>query len=189
MCGVIDFSLGGERCFLVITDEEVTSLMPLVKYFVFKTIGHLDDDLIQEGFDGVLKARESFDPSKGRTWPTWAGYKAEKAIIDYLRTKNRTRAKQKFTNCSFEDLENILTPLFSFENDTIKSLDKDQLRKDILEIVNAQTIDRRIRLYLISLGFSKSDVAKLTNVDPATISYDMRQMRKHEGLRDILNRR
>lgn len=173
----------------MITDEEVTSLIPLVKYFVFKTIGHLDDDLIQEGFIGVLKARESFDPSKGRTWPTWAGYKAEKAIIDYLRTKNRTRAKQKFTNCSFEELENVIKFSSSFETETIKKLDDPIFEKEFLKIINSQPIDRRIRLYLLALGFSKTDVAKLTNVEPTTISYDMRQMRKHQGLRDILDRR
>lgn len=159
--------------------------MPLVKYFVFKTIGQLDDDLIQEGFIGVLKAKETFDPSRGRTWPTWAAYKAQKAILDHLRKVGRYRAKHKIEFCSFENLEKVIHDEFSFEDESIRLLDQEYLANVISSVLEEQHPNRKIRMYLLSMGVSKCQAAKFTNSDPTMTSADLKAMRKEVRLAHI----
>ena len=178
--------MGGERVGVLITDDEITSLTPLIKYLVLKTVGRVDDDLVQEAFIGVLKAKETFDPSRGRTWPTWAAYKAEKAILDYIRKTNHSRTKQKLEFCSFENLEKVISDDVSFEDESVRLLDQEYLAKIISEVLKSQHPNRRIRMYLLSLGFNKGQAAELTNSHPTMTSADLRAMRKDARLVNIL---
>lgn len=169
----------------MITDDEITSLTPLIKYLALKTVGRVDDDLVQEAFIGVLKAKETFDPSRGRTWPTWAAYKAEKAILDYIRKTNHSRTKQKLEFCSFENLEKVISDDVSFEDESVHLLDQEYLAKVISSVLEDQHPNRKIRMYLLSMGMSKCQAAKFTNSDPTMTSADLKAMRKEIRLVNI----
>lgn len=53
----------------------------------------LKEDIIQEGYRGLVKASIYFDPSKNLEFQTYAGWKIKGAILDFLR-KNDTVSKE-----------------------------------------------------------------------------------------------
>lgn len=169
----------------MITDAEIVSLTPLIKHLVLLKVGRVDDDLVQEAFIGVLKAKETFDETRGRTWASWAAYKAEKAIVDYIRKTNRYRSKRKIEFCSFDDVERVISDSNNLEDDSIRFLDQQYMVNVINEVLKHQHPNRKIRMYLLSMGVSKTDAAKFTNSRPTMTSADLNGMRKDQRLVDI----
>ena len=46
------------------------------------------NDLIQEGFIGLLKAADRYDPKKGASFSTFASFYIDGAVKDYLRRQD-----------------------------------------------------------------------------------------------------
>ncbi len=71
--------------------EIVNEMLPLVKSIAGKisrpsTSLTSHEDLISIGVEGLLEALESYDPSKGIQFNTFAYYRIRGSIIDYLRS-------------------------------------------------------------------------------------------------------
>ena len=71
-------------------EKLIMSYLPLVKYVVdrlpFSSLPHISrEDLISSGVIGLLKALESFDPSRGVKFKTYAIPRIKGAIMDELR--------------------------------------------------------------------------------------------------------
>lgn len=57
----------------------------------FFMIGAEKDDMIQEGFWGLYKAIQSFDPSKQNSFKTFANLCIERQLITVIKTSNRQK--------------------------------------------------------------------------------------------------
>ncbi|MCD6228129.1 MAG: sigma-70 family RNA polymerase sigma factor, partial [Candidatus Omnitrophica bacterium] len=78
--------------------------LPLVKSVAsrYKKEGVSFEDLVQEGFLGILEAKERFDPSKKVKFSTYAFYWIKKKILEAIR-------KEKIQSLDFVELnEEIL---------------------------------------------------------------------------------
>lgn len=169
----------------MISDEEVTSLIPLIKHIVLHIVGRVDDDLLQDAFLGVLKARETFDAERGRSWSSWAAYKAEKAVYESLRKSTRFRAKTKYTIISYAKVENVVHETLTFEDEVIRQLDQPYVKTVLDSVLEKQSQNRKIRMKLLADGYSKAEAARMTNSDPTMTSQDLSKLRKNKELRDI----
>jgi len=71
-------------------DEVVNDYLPLVKKIALHLIARLPDnveldDLLQVGLLGLLQAKESYDPTHGATFGTYAGFRIKGAMLDEVR--------------------------------------------------------------------------------------------------------
>lgn len=81
-------------------DEMIESCMPLVRHYARSlTIGSLAamEDLVSEGYVGLVQAAKAFDPSRGIKFSTFAVPRIRGAMLDALRREHplsRPMAKQ-----------------------------------------------------------------------------------------------
>ncbi len=52
------------------------------------------NDLVQEGFLGLLKAADKYDPKKGASFSTFASHYIDGAVKDYLRKQDPLTQKK-----------------------------------------------------------------------------------------------
>ncbi|PLW68311.1 RNA polymerase sigma factor FliA [Pseudohalioglobus lutimaris] len=82
-------------------DELVREYLPLVKKIGLHLVGrmppHIElDDLMQVGIIGLMQASQSYDPSRGANFSTFAGIRIKGAMLDEVRRNNwATRSVQK----------------------------------------------------------------------------------------------
>lgn len=72
------------------SEEFVKNYLPLVKKIALHLIARLPDsieldDLLQVGLIGLLQSRESYDPSQGASFATYAGIRIKGAMLDEVR--------------------------------------------------------------------------------------------------------
>lgn len=91
-------------------------------------------ELIQEGFVGLAEARNSYDPKKGVAFATFALYRIDGAIRDYLRS---------------------LDPLTQRERQKVKELDR--AREELIRSLGRQPCIRELAQ---ALAISEGDVKK-----------------------------
>lgn len=90
----------------------IEQLLPLVRSVaikVAKRIGfsHDIDDLYQEGCVAVLEAHKTYDASRGASLKTWAIFKAEMRMLDFLREMDHlSRGHRKSLKEAGVELEN-----------------------------------------------------------------------------------
>ena len=71
-------------------EELIHQCLPLVKstaqrMYMYASPSHDIDDLASAGIMGLLDAIEKFDPTKGASFKTYAGYRIRGAILDEIR--------------------------------------------------------------------------------------------------------
>jgi len=74
-------------------EEVINNYLPLVKkiglHLVARLPKHVElDDLLQVGALGLIQARESFDPTRGASFATYAGIRIRGAMLDEVRRNN-----------------------------------------------------------------------------------------------------
>lgn len=74
-------------------DEVVHEFLPLVQRIALRLKAKLPpdielDDLTQVGLMGLLRARESYDPSQGASFSTYAGIRIKGAMLDEIRSND-----------------------------------------------------------------------------------------------------
>jgi len=74
-------------------EDVINNYLPLVKkiglHLAARLPRHVElDDLLQVGALGLIQARESFDPSRGASFATYAGIRIRGAMLDEVRRNN-----------------------------------------------------------------------------------------------------
>ena len=164
----------------MITDDDVVALRPLLRYLVRRRLGRSDEDALQVAFLAAVQARNSFDPTKGRTYPTWAAYKADKAILDYAIVGYR-----RGTVPIGDDIVRHADSELHIEDDAIDSAGLEKLVQVVNDMIARQSPDRQRRLRLIASGVAKQDAADATGVTGGLVSYEMRKLRTDPALRTV----
>ncbi len=124
--------------------------LPLIKSIAskYKGNGVPLGDLIQEGFLGLLEAKERFDPSKKIKFSTYAFYLIKKKILDAIRKENIQSLN------SIKLKEEILERPHYGENIEIRDFDVASLNK------NLSVLEQKIFRLHFQEGKTLSQIAK-----------------------------
>lgn len=147
-------------------------------YFVFNsyffTCREYEEDLIQEGVIGLLKAIETFDESLGNEFSTYAVTVIKNEMGMFMRKVQRCPATISLDDpIANQEGENITLmhiiadtseDSYEFENEYVI----DMLKKAAVENGLADVVKMRLE------GMKQVDIARKLNVHPSTISEKMR---------------
>lgn len=110
------------------------------------------DDVVNEGVIALMESIESFDPSRGAKFETYAALKIRGAIIDYVRRQDWVpRSVRKFAR----DLDNANSMLYNQYNRTPTTaelaeylqISEDRLLKSMAEVSGSVTLSFEELLY------------------------------------------
>lgn len=114
----------------------------------FENTGIPIEDLVSIGTIGLIKAVNTFDPSKKIKLATYASRCIENEILMYLRRNNKTKAEVSFDeplNTDWDGNELLLSDVLGMESDVIKYIEEEvdrALLHGAMERLNAR--ERRI---------------------------------------------
>lgn len=114
----------------------------------FENTGVPVEDLVSIGTIGLIKAVNTFDPSKKIKLATYASRCIENEILMYLRRNSKTRAEVSFDeplNTDWDGNELLLSDVLGVESDVIKHIEEEvdrALLYGAMERLNAR--ERRI---------------------------------------------
>ena len=140
----------------------------------FDNTGVSIEDLVSIGTIGLIKAVNTFDPSKKIKLATYASRCIENEILMYLRRSSKTRAEISFDeplNTDWDGNELLLSDVLGTESDVLKYIEE-QTDRAILERAIERLTDREKRI--IEERFVKEktqkEVADLLGISQSYIS-------------------
>lgn len=101
----------------------------------FENTGVNVEDLISVGTIGLIKAVNTFDPSKKIKLATYASRCIENEILMYLRRNSKVKAEISFyepLNIDWDGNELLLSDILGTDNDVVYNLIEDEVDKQLL---------------------------------------------------------
>lgn len=135
----------------------------------FENTGVSIEDLVSIGTIGLIKAVNTFDPSKNIKLATYASRCIENEILMYLRRNNKTKAEVSFDeplNTDWDGNELLLSDVLGQESDVIKYIEEEvdrALLKGALERLTGR--EKRI----MELRFGLKDGREKTQKEVADV--------------------
>jgi RNA polymerase sigma-E/F/G factor len=167
-------------------DESVRAMLiernlRLVVYIArkFENTGLHIEDLVSIGTIGLIKAVNTFDPSKKIKLATYASRCIENEILMYLRRNNKLRSEVSFDeplNVDWDGNELLLSDVLGTEADTIYRSLEDEVDKVLLYDALSKLTDRERRIMELRFGLGRpaemtqKDVADLLGISQSYIS-------------------
>ncbi|WP_425388113.1 RNA polymerase sporulation sigma factor SigE [Alicyclobacillus ferrooxydans] len=167
-------------------DESVRSMLiernlRLVVYIArkFENTGLHIEDLVSIGTIGLIKAVNTFDPSKKIKLATYASRCIENEILMYLRRNNKLKSEVSFDeplNVDWDGNELLLSDVLGTEADTIYRNLEDEVDKVLLYDALSKLTDRERRIMELRFGLGRpsemtqKDVADLLGISQSYIS-------------------
>lgn len=145
----------------------------------FENTGINIEDLVSIGTIGLIKAVNTFDPSKKIKLATYASRCIENEILMFLRRNNKIRSEVSLDeplNIDVDGNELLLSDVLGTENDTIYRDLEDQVDKKILITALETLNDRERRIMVLRFGLeggeekTQKDVADLLGISQSYIS-------------------
>lgn len=130
----------------------------LIYFFVKKYgLGRLKEDLVQSGYEGLIKAIKNFDPERGVRFTTYASH----LIMGEIRHEIRRQRRFECPNCIIEIQDKVTTTIDEHfkKNGTIPS------PKEISKLINIneEGIIQSMQAGLVS--FEEIDTSKIQNLN------------------------
>lgn len=136
----------------------------------FENTGVGIEDLVSIGTIGLIKAVNTFDPSKKIKLATYASRCIENEILMYLRRNIKTRSEVSFDeplNIDWDGNELLLSDVLGTENDsTFKSVEE-EVDKTLLDLAVDRLADRE--KVIVELRFGLKDGAEKTQKEVADL--------------------
>lgn len=145
----------------------------------FENTGINIEDLVSIGTIGLIKAVNTFDPSKKIKLATYASRCIENEILMFLRRNNKIRSEVSFDeplNTDWDGNELLLSDVLGTENDTIYRDIEDEVDRKILRAALAHLSDRERKIMELRFGLNgqeektQKDVADLLGISQSYIS-------------------
>ena len=119
--------------------ELIERNLRLVVYIArkFENTGIGVEDLISIGTIGLIKAVNTFDPSKKIKLATYASRCIENEILMYLRRSNKVRAEVSFDeplNVDWDGNELLLSDVMGTDSDIVYRCIEEQVDKSLLDL-------------------------------------------------------
>lgn len=164
---LLDKLAAGDRAVKTILIERN---LRLVVYIArkFENTGVFIEDLVSIGTIGLIKAVNTFDPSKKIKLATYASRCIENEILMYLRRNNKTRSEVSFDeplNIDWDGNELLLSDVLGTENDSIyKYIEEEVDRKLLNSALNHLSSREKV---IVELRFGLKDGSEKTQKEVA----------------------
>lgn len=145
----------------------------------FENSGVGIEDLVSIGTIGLIKAVNTFDPSKKIKLATYASRCIENEILMYLRRNNKTRAEVSFDeplNIDWDGNELLLSDVLGSENDSTYKYVEEEIDKNLLNSAMDHLTDREKIIVQLRFGLrdgsekTQKEVADLLGISQSYIS-------------------
>lgn len=145
----------------------------------FENSGVGIEDLVSIGTIGLIKAVNTFDPSKKIKLATYASRCIENEILMYLRRNNKTRAEVSFDeplNIDWDGNELLLSDVLGSENDSTYKYVEEEIDKTLLDSAMDHLTDREKIIVQLRFGLrdgsekTQKEVADLLGISQSYIS-------------------
>lgn len=167
-------------------DEKTKSILiernlRLVVYIArkFENTGVNIEDLISVGTIGLIKAVNTFDPSKMIKLATYASRCIENEILMYLRRNNKIKSEISFyepLNIDWDGNELLLSDILGTENDMVYNMIEDEVDKQLLFIAMKKLNEREKEIVIFRFGLNgqkektQKEVADMLGISQSYIS-------------------
>lgn len=167
-------------------DESVRAMLiernlRLVVYIArkFENTGINIEDLVSIGTIGLIKAVNTFDPTKKIKLATYASRCIENEILMYLRRNNKLRYEVSFDeplNVDWDGNELLLSDVLGTESDTIYRNLEDEVDRELLYDALEKLSERERKIMQLRFGLgtgremTQKDVADLLGISQSYIS-------------------
>ncbi|MFB5191590.1 RNA polymerase sporulation sigma factor SigE [Alicyclobacillus fastidiosus] len=167
-------------------DESVRAMLiernlRLVVYIArkFENTGINIEDLVSIGTIGLIKAVNTFDPTKKIKLATYASRCIENEILMYLRRNNKLRSEVSFDeplNVDWDGNELLLSDVLGTESDTIYRNLEDEVDRELLYDALEKLSERERKIMQLRFGLgtgremTQKDVADLLGISQSYIS-------------------
>lgn len=171
---------------LVAGDETIRSILiernlRLVVYIArkFENTGVNVEDLISVGTIGLIKAVNTFDPSKKIKLATYGSRCIENEILMYLRRNSKVKAEISFyepLNIDWDGNELLLSDILGTDNDSVYNLIEDEVDKQLLFVAMKKLNIREKEIVELRFGLNgetektQKEVADLLGISQSYIS-------------------
>lgn len=171
---------------LAAKDESVRSILiernlRLVVYIArkFDNTGVNVEDLISVGTIGLIKAVNTFDPSKQIKLATYASRCIENEILMYLRRNSKVKAEISFyepLNIDWDGNELLLSDILGTDNDVVYNIIEDEVDKQLLMVAMKKLSDREKEIVHLRFGLNgtnektQKEVADILGISQSYIS-------------------
>ncbi len=167
-------------------DESIRSVLiernlRLVVYIArkFENTGICVEDLISIGTIGLIKAVNTFDPSKKIKLATYASRCIENEILMFLRRNSKIKSEISIDeplNIDWDGNELLLSDILGTDNDIIYKNLEEEIDKELLKIALRKLTNREKRIMDLRFGLSngeektQKEVADMLGISQSYIS-------------------
>lgn len=126
----------------------------------FENTGIGIEDLISIGTIGLIKAVNTFDPTRNIKLATYASRCIENEILMYLRRNGKTRSEISFDeplNIDWDGNELLLSDIMGTDNDLVYNLIEEQVDRELLGIAMQKLSNREQRIVELRFGLEDGD--------------------------------
>lgn len=134
----------------------------------FENTGVGIEDLVSIGTIGLIKAVNTFDPTKKIKLATYASRCIENEILMYLRRNNKTRIEVSFDeplNIDWDGNELLLSDVLGTDNDSTYKHVEEEIDKNLLDSAMSHLSDRE--KVIVELRFGLKDGTEKTQKEVA----------------------
>lgn len=134
----------------------------------FENTGVGIEDLVSIGTIGLIKAVNTFDPTKKIKLATYASRCIENEILMYLRRNSKTRAEVSFDeplNIDWDGNELLLSDVLGTENDSTYKFVEEEIEKNLLNSAMSYLTNRE--KVIVELRFGLKDGTERTQKEVA----------------------
>jgi len=144
----------------------------------FDNTGVMIEDLVSIGTIGLIKAVNTFDPTKRIKLATYASRCIENEILMHLRRTSKTRAEVSFDeplNTDWDGNELLLSDVLGQESDVVKHIEE-EVDRSLLACALAQLSSREKTIMQLRFGLAdgeqktQKEVADLLGISQSYIS-------------------
>lgn len=146
----------------------------------FENTGVGIEDLVSIGTIGLIKAVNTFDPSKKIKLATYASRCIENEILMHLRRNNKTRSEVSFDeplNIDWDGNELLLSDVLGTENDVIYKSIEEEVDKKLLHLALKKLNTREKKIMELRFGLreggnekTQKEVADMLGISQSYIS-------------------
>lgn len=129
----------------------------------FENTGVGVEDLISIGTIGLIKAINTFNPSKNIKLATYASRCIENEILMYLRRNNRMKTEISIDeplNIDWDGNELLLSDILGTENDLIHRSIEDEVDRELLDIAMKKLSVREKKIMELRFGLTNGGIEK-----------------------------